>query len=97
QRREYCGAMDRGIVLPRVSSAALSPPHGARSLVRATLWLAADGFSMGTARAIYMGFPASVRDQRSGEGCIQHYPFPRVVAGAPGGAGRCHGAAQCPE
>src|SRR5438552_2342 len=97
QQREHRGAMDRGVVLPRVTCAALSPSHGSRSLVRATLWLAADGFSMGTTRAIYMGFLASVRDLRSREGCIQHCAFPRAAAGALGGAGRCHGAAQRPE
>src|SRR6267143_2403595 len=89
--------MDRGLVLSCVRRAALSPPYGSRSLVRTNVWLAADGFSMGAACPIYMGFLATLRDLRSREGCIQHFSFPRTAAGAPSGAGRCHGAAQHPE
>src|SRR5260370_30505542 len=96
-RPEHRGAMDRGVVLPRVSRAALSPSHGPRSLVRPTLWLAADGFSMGTARSIHMGFLAALRDLRGGEGCIQHFAFPRAAVRAPGGARGCYGAAPCTE
>src|SRR5207244_12808002 len=86
QWREHRGAMGRGVVFPRVTCAALSPSDNSRSLVRATLWLAAAGFSMGAARAVYMGFLATLRDLRGGEDCVQHFAFPRAAAGSFAGA-----------
>src|SRR5207302_10758961 len=85
------GDVDGGVVHPRVACAALSPSHGSRSLLRAHLWLASDDFSVGAARSIYMGFSASVRGLRSGEGCTQHFAFPRTAGGSPGVAGRLNG------
>src|SRR6202790_1950912 len=57
ERREHRDALDRGVVHSRVTGSALSPSHGSWSLVRAPLWLAATGFGLGTARAIFMGLP----------------------------------------
>src|SRR5260370_41448648 len=89
--------MDRGLVLPRVRRAALSPSYGSRSLVRTNVLLATCGFSLGATCAVHMGFLASVRNRRGGEGCIQHFLFPRVAAGAIGGAGRLNGGEQPAE
>src|SRR5260221_2284668 len=88
--------MDRGVVHSRVTGSALSPSHGSWSLVRAPLWLSTTGFGLGTARAIFMGLPAAVRDLRSGKDCVQHCAFAHAAAVPLAGAGRCHGAAQCP-
>src|ERR1039457_6133731 len=83
--------MDRSVVFPRFLCAALSPSHGPRPLLRANLRLAADGFSMGATRSIYLGFPAPVRDLRSGEDCIQHFVSPRAAGAAFDGAGKLYG------
>src|SRR5260370_11765575 len=80
--------MDPGVVPTRVRRVALSPSHSSWSLLRPHLRLAADGFSLGAARSIYMGFLASVRDLRSREDCLQHYIFPHAAGGAPGGVTR---------
>src|SRR5260370_13372670 len=88
--------MDRGVVRSRVPGAPLSPSHSPRSLVRATLWLAATGFGLGTPRAVFMGLLAAVRNLRSGKDCVQHCALAHAAAVPLAGAGKCHGAAQCP-
>src|SRR5260370_9846260 len=89
--------MDRSVVRSRVPGAPLSPSHSARSLVRATLWLAATGFGLGAARAVFMGLLAAVRNLRRGKDCVQHCALAHAAAVPLAGAGKCHGAAQCPS
>src|SRR6266851_1254761 len=88
--------MDRGVVRSRVPGAPLSPSHSPRALVRATLWLAATGFGLGTPRAVFMGLLAAVRNLRSGKDCVQHCALAHAAAVPLAGAGGRHGAAQCP-
>src|SRR5205085_10011751 len=63
------------------------------------LRLAAAGFRLGAACAIYMGVLTTVRDCCSGENGIQHFPFPGHAAASldrPGGW-RLDGARQRPD
>src|SRR6266700_7930984 len=83
--------MEGGIVLTYSGDMALPPRYRARSFLCAPLCLVATGFSVGTASAISMGFPAALCDLWSGEDCVQHFVFPGYAPVPLDGPRRWHG------
>src|SRR5262249_46523632 len=65
-------AMDPPVVTPDVVAAALPHRYGSCAGTGAPVCLAAAGFSLGPAGAIFMGSVAAARYRWSGEACVQH-------------------------
>src|SRR5262249_39334009 len=64
ERTKCRDALVEGAPVPHVFRPALPPDHGAHALVRAHLWMAPAGFSLGPPRSFSLGVSASARYRR---------------------------------